>query len=166
VEAGQPFAVWVDAAESPAELARLLRETRALEPRRILLLTGGAARQSPFLRRRLGRVAALGADLTLVTTHNPRHEPPAALAADVLAGARAVRADGVAAEPDRAAAIERLLGRARPGDVVLLTGNGHRARQELDHCVIPFDDRLQARRILERRNETVIGGLPRLSSTP
>jgi UDP-N-acetylmuramoyl-L-alanyl-D-glutamate--2,6-diaminopimelate ligase len=154
VSAGQSFAVWVDGAESPVELARLLRETRALAPRRILLLVGGHAGQSATERRRLGRVAALGADRVLVTSHNPRTADPAELAAEVRAGARMVRAGTVEEEPDRATAIARLLDLAQPGDVVLLTGKGHRVRQELDHCVIPFDDRTQARRLLEQRDET------------
>ena len=54
-------------------------------------------------------------------------------------------------EPDRAAAIDWAIGRAEPGDVVLLAGKGHEATQTAGRTVLPFDDREQAKRALAAR---------------
>jgi UDP-N-acetylmuramoyl-L-alanyl-D-glutamate--2,6-diaminopimelate ligase len=94
-------------------------------------------------RPMMGAVAARFADLAVITSDNPRHEDPAAIVDAVRAGAEA--AGGTAAlafEPDRRAAIALALGRARPGDVVVVAGKGHETTQVTGTTVVPFDDRV------------------------
>lgn len=59
------------------------------------------------------------------------------------------RTDVLVVEPDRRTAIERALRQAHGGDVVVLAGKGHESGQEINGQVLPFDDRLVARAILE-----------------
>ncbi|MCP5516217.1 MAG: hypothetical protein H7A45_03045 [Verrucomicrobiales bacterium] len=149
VRGNQPFAVLVDAAREAAALGTLLRDVRRLRPRRILLLMGAEEGTSIAEREALGRVAGALADQAIITSNNPRCEPPAAIARAVRRGAALGARASVAFEPNRVRAIQALLALAGPGDAVLLTGKGHRTTEEADHCVTPFDDHAHALRALE-----------------
>jgi UDP-N-acetylmuramyl tripeptide synthase len=89
----------------------------------------------------MGRVAAQLADRAIVTTDNPRSEEPAAIAEQVAEGRLEIVLD-------RREAIERALGEARPGDVVVIAGKGADTEMELADRRIPFDDRAVAREVL------------------
>jgi UDP-N-acetylmuramoyl-L-alanyl-D-glutamate--2,6-diaminopimelate ligase len=93
----------------------------------------------------MGRLASQLADVTIVTSDNPRSEDPEAIAAEIVAGA-----DGeVELELDRAAAIARAIELAEPGDVVLVAGKGAEPGQELADRTVPFDDREAAKEALK-----------------
>ncbi|HRD63286.1 MAG TPA: UDP-N-acetylmuramoyl-L-alanyl-D-glutamate--2,6-diaminopimelate ligase, partial [Nocardioides sp.] len=66
-------------------------------------------------------------------------------------GARGARGGGaeVLEEGDRRAAIAAALGRAGPGDVVVVAGKGHETGQEVHGVVHPFDDRAVVRELLQ-----------------
>lgn len=147
VFAGQPFGVFVDAARTPAELEELLVEARRLSAGRILLVTGSPAHCPAEVRRAHGEVAAQ-ADLVFATADNPGSECPLALARELVPGHAAGR---FVLEPDRHRAIVRALREARPNDLVLLAGKGHRRVQEVAGTVLPFDDRAHARVVLAQR---------------
>jgi UDP-N-acetylmuramoyl-L-alanyl-D-glutamate--2,6-diaminopimelate ligase len=92
----------------------------------------------------MGSAATEAADLTVITTDNPRSEDPLAIIAEIEAGAKEGRGDYVV-EPDRRAAIRLALRDAGPGDVVVIAGKGHEPYQELRDRVVPFDDRVVTR---------------------
>jgi UDP-N-acetylmuramoyl-L-alanyl-D-glutamate--2,6-diaminopimelate ligase len=99
-------------------------------------------------RPEMGRIAAEGADLVVVTSDNPRSEDPQAIIDAILGGVGADYRAHVLCEPDRRRAIEAAVGWARPGDVVLIAGKGHEATQTIGASVLPFDDRAVAREVL------------------
>ena len=140
------FTVVVDYAHTPDALDNVLRAAREVAEGRVLVLFGCGGERDAIKRPLMGAVAAQLADLVLVTSDNPRGEPPRAIIEAVLAGVPKARAGHVEALDDRAAAIAHLLGQARPGDVVLLAGKGHEPYQEIDGKRLPFDDREQVRR--------------------
>ena len=92
----------------------------------------------------MGRVVAELADISLVTSDNPRSEDPAAIAAEVVDGL------DLEVELDRRRAIERALDSAQAGDVVVIAGKGHEQGQEAGGRKVPFDDREVAREALRR----------------
>jgi UDP-N-acetylmuramoyl-L-alanyl-D-glutamate--2,6-diaminopimelate ligase len=94
----------------------------------------------------MGKIAAELSDLAIVTSDNPRSEDPIAIIQDVLQGAGL----DVEIDPDRRSAIERALGLAAAGDIVVIAGKGHETGQEIDGVVHPFDDREVARAALHR----------------
>lgn len=94
----------------------------------------------------MGAVAVRGADTVIVTSDNPRSEPPAAIAAEITANL----GGEVDVELDRARAIQRAVEQAGPGDVVLVAGKGHEQGQEIAGHLTPFDDRDVAREALRR----------------
>jgi UDP-N-acetylmuramoyl-L-alanyl-D-glutamate--2,6-diaminopimelate ligase len=99
----------------------------------------------------MGRVAAEGSDVLIVTDDNPRSEDPAAIRAAVLAGTRGVpeaRRAEVLEVGDRRTAIAEAVRRARPGDAVLVAGKGHETGQEAGGRITPFDDRAVLREAL------------------
>jgi UDP-N-acetylmuramoyl-L-alanyl-D-glutamate--2,6-diaminopimelate ligase len=145
VDAGQPFTVLVDYAHTPDALRAALVAARQLAgPRRVLVVFGAGGERDAAKRPLMGRAAAVGADVVVVTDDNPRSEDPAEIAAALVAGA----ADGpgvVRREPDRRSAIRSALEEARRGDVVLIAGKGHETEQRVGDRAIPFDDRVVAR---------------------
>jgi UDP-N-acetylmuramoyl-L-alanyl-D-glutamate--2,6-diaminopimelate ligase len=97
----------------------------------------------------MGRIAAAGSDVLVVTDDNPRSEDPAAIRAAILEGTREARAS-VVEIGDRRAAIAEAIARAGAGDVVLVAGKGHETGQEIAGVVHPFDDRAVVREELRR----------------
>ncbi|MBI3993206.1 MAG: UDP-N-acetylmuramoyl-L-alanyl-D-glutamate--2,6-diaminopimelate ligase [Candidatus Lambdaproteobacteria bacterium] len=140
------FTAVVDYAHTPDALDNVLRAAREVATGRVLVLFGCGGERDVIKRPLMGAVAAELADVVLVTSDNPRGESPRAIIDAVLAGVPPARAGRVEAMEDRAAAIAHLLGRARPGDVVLLAGKGHEPYQEIGGKRLPFDDREQVRR--------------------
>ncbi|WP_432547801.1 UDP-N-acetylmuramoyl-L-alanyl-D-glutamate--2,6-diaminopimelate ligase [Kineococcus sp. SYSU DK004] len=149
--APEPLVV-VDYAHTPDALERVLATLRAQTPGRLVCLLGAGGDRDRGKRPVMGRVAATGADVVVVTDDNPRSEEPAAVRAAVLAGAREAAAAGaveVLEVPDRRAAVAGALARCSgPQDTVLLAGKGHETGQEVAGVVHPFDDREVAREAL------------------
>jgi len=145
VDEGQPFTVLVDYAHTPGALETALEAARELGPGGRLLCVFGAGGDRDRVKRPLmGRVVAELADVSLVTSDNPRSEDPAAIAAEVVDGL------DLEVELDRRRAIERALESARAGDVVVIAGKGHEQGQEIAGRKLPFDDREVAREALRR----------------
>jgi UDP-N-acetylmuramoyl-L-alanyl-D-glutamate--2,6-diaminopimelate ligase len=149
VDAGQPFVAVVDYAHTPDAVATALGALRSSAPGRVLTVLGCGGDRDAGKRAGMGRAAAAGSDLLVVTDDNPRSEDPAAIRAAMLAGAREVPGGAEILEVgDRRAAIAEAVRRARPGDAVLIAGKGHETGQETGGAVTPFDDRAVLREVL------------------
>jgi UDP-N-acetylmuramoyl-L-alanyl-D-glutamate--2,6-diaminopimelate ligase len=144
VEAGQGFLVLVDYAHTPDSMENVLLAARPLADGRVILAFGCGGDRDRGKRPLMGEVATRLADLTVVTSDNPRSEDPLAIVAQIEEGAR--RGGGrYVVEPDRRAAIRLAVSEARSGDVVLVAGKGHETGQEFaGGRVVPFDDRVVA----------------------
>jgi UDP-N-acetylmuramoyl-L-alanyl-D-glutamate--2,6-diaminopimelate ligase len=143
VEAGQGFLVVVDYAHTPDSVQNVLRALRPLAMARLIVVIGCGGDRDRAKRPLMGKAATSLADLSVVTSDNPRSEDPLAIIAEIEPGARAGGGAWVV-EPDRRHAIRLALSQAREGDVVVIAGKGHEAYQELADRTIPFDDRLVA----------------------
>jgi UDP-N-acetylmuramoyl-L-alanyl-D-glutamate--2,6-diaminopimelate ligase len=149
IDEGQDFEVIVDYAHKPDAVAAAIAALRPITRGRLLVVLGAGGDRDPGKRPLMGRIAAGGADLLVVTDDNPRSEDPAAIRAEILAGTRSGPAE-VLEIGDRRAAIAEAIRRAGPGDVVLVAGKGHETGQEIAGVVHPFDDRAVAREELHR----------------
>jgi UDP-N-acetylmuramoyl-L-alanyl-D-glutamate--2,6-diaminopimelate ligase len=140
VTAGPPFAVLVDYAHTPAGLGVALASARRLAgDGRVVCVFGCGGDRDAEKRPLMGEVAGRLADVTVLTSDNPRSEDPQAIIDQVRAG---VPADaGLVVEPDRREAVHRAVSLARPGDVVVVAGKGHETTQVIGDVVLPFDDR-------------------------
>jgi UDP-N-acetylmuramoyl-L-alanyl-D-glutamate--2,6-diaminopimelate ligase len=148
VDAGQRFLVVVDYAHTPDSIRTVLAAARPLATGRVIVVFGCGGDRDRAKRFPMGAAATEGADLTVLTTDNPRSEDPLAILAEVEAGAAAGGGRYVV-EPDRRTAIRLALEEARAGDVVVVAGKGHEPQQEFADRAIPFDDRIVVREELE-----------------
>jgi UDP-N-acetylmuramoyl-L-alanyl-D-glutamate--2,6-diaminopimelate ligase len=161
VSEGQPFAVVVDYAHTPAGLDGALSTAKALAgDGRVLTVFGAGGDRDQGKRPLMGHAAARWSDVVVLTSDNPRSEDPMAIIDQVRAGIDLARTGAdpsgartmeLVVEPDRASAIRAAVDRALPGDVVVVAGKGHETTQALADGVIPFDDREEARRAIDER---------------
>ena len=149
VACGQPFSVFVDYAHTDDALKNVLQTLREITKGRLLVAFGCGGGRDAGRRSKMGRVAAELADFTFITSDNPRKEDPSKIAAQIEDGYRAVRDEACCVELDRRRAIQQILGKAQPGDTVLIAGKGHETYQEFEDTVVPFDDRLHALEVLD-----------------
>lgn len=145
VRAGQPFAVYVDFAHTPEALQRLCETARELSQGRVLLLFGCGGDRDTGKRKQMGEIASRLSDYAVVTSDNPRSEDPSKIIKKIKSGMTGKEYE---VEPDRRAAIINIIGKASPGDVVLLAGKGSEAYQEIKGERKPFDDFVEARSAL------------------
>jgi UDP-N-acetylmuramoyl-L-alanyl-D-glutamate--2,6-diaminopimelate ligase len=145
VDEGQPFHVIVDYAHKPGALENVLRAARELaDANRVICVVGAGGDRDRGKRPLMGRIATELADVTILTSDNPRSEDPEAIITEIVVGT----AGPVEVEADRATAIARALELAGDGDVVLIAGKGAEPGQEYADRTIPFDDREAVREAL------------------
>ena len=147
-EAG--FTAVVDYAHTDDALRNLIELARGLvgpRPRRVITMFGCGGDRDKTKRAKMGRVAADGSDLVVVTSDNPRGEEPKQIIDEVMVGVEAADGNAVV-EEDRRAAIGVAIRAARPGDIVLLAGKGHEKTQTFADRTVPFDDVAEAAIVL------------------
>jgi UDP-N-acetylmuramoyl-L-alanyl-D-glutamate--2,6-diaminopimelate ligase len=150
LDEGQPFSVLVDYAHTPDSLENVLRAARGLTDTRLIAVFGCGGDRDRGKRPQMGRIAASLADVSIVTSDNPRSEDPPAIIDEILAGIE--DRSGVEAVVDRREAIVRALALASNGDVVVIAGKGHeRGQQFAGGRTIPFDDAEVAAEALRAR---------------
>ena len=133
-------AVFVDYAHKPGAVVAALQSLRPHVMGRIVIVLGAGGDRDRGKRPLMGEAARDFADVVYVTDDNPRTEDPAAIRAEVMAGA-GPEAIEVA---DRAEAILRAVDTLQPGDALLIAGKGHETGQIVGSDVFPFDDAEQA----------------------
>ncbi len=151
VDRGQPFTVVVDYAHTDDALRNLIavaREWVAPAGGRVITLFGCGGDRDRSKRALMGRAAGEGSDYVVLTSDNPRGEPPQAILDEILPGLVATGAR-YTAEVDRASAIRLALAEAKERDIVLLAGKGHEKTQTIGAEILPFDDAAMAEKILE-----------------
>jgi UDP-N-acetylmuramoyl-L-alanyl-D-glutamate--2,6-diaminopimelate ligase len=153
VTAGQTgFTVIVDYAHTPDGLENILTTGRGLNPGRLLLVFGCGGDRDRTKRPVMGALAANLADYTIITSDNPRSEEPMAIIREIEAGfTQANPGAAYHLEVDRAEAIRKMIGEARPGDLILIAGKGHENYQQFADHTIHFDDREVAGAALKER---------------
>ena len=141
----------VDYAHTPDALENTLLALRGVAQVRgagLTVLFGCGGDRDPGKRPQMGAIAARLADKVVLTSDNPRHEDPAAILAQIAAGA-----PGGEVIADRAEAIRVTVLAAHPADVILLAGKGHEPYQEIAGERRPFSDLVEAALALDMRRE-------------
>jgi UDP-N-acetylmuramoyl-L-alanyl-D-glutamate--2,6-diaminopimelate ligase len=152
VEHPHDVLIFVDYAHTPDALAHVLKTLRANTSGRLLVTFGCGGDRDPLKRPIMGRHSAELADIVVLTTDNPRSEPPEHILEQIENGVREAGMQGLQAaaladsargyhvEADRAAAIQLVVAAAQPGDTVLIAGKGHEKVQIVGQKRLPFDD--------------------------
>ena len=136
---GNGAPVYVDYAHTPAAVETALAALRPHVLGRLVVLLGAGGDRDREKRPMMGRAAAQGADVVIVTDDNPRSEDAGMIRAAVMEGA-----PGATEVADRAEAILRAVDSLGPGDALLVAGKGHETGQEVAGVLHPFDDAEQA----------------------
>jgi UDP-N-acetylmuramyl-tripeptide synthetase len=149
MEMASDITVVIDYAHTPDALHRAITAvSEAQHQGCIWVLFGCGGDRDRGKRSEMGAVAARLADRIVVTSDNPRGEPPEAIIQDSLVGC-----EGAAplVEVDRATAISLVIAEAAAGDTVLIAGKGHETYQEIAGARIPFSDVQCANHYLAQR---------------
>lgn len=134
------FTVIVDYAHTPDAVSASLGAVQDIADGSVIALVGAGGDRDADKRALMGAAASRFADHTIVTTDNPRSEPPESIAAEVRRGADANPRGTVETIIDRRAAIASAVRMASSGDIVMVLGKGHEQGQEVDGTLFPFDD--------------------------
>ncbi|TDK30033.1 UDP-N-acetylmuramoyl-L-alanyl-D-glutamate--2,6-diaminopimelate ligase [Luteimonas terrae] len=146
----QPLVV-VDYSHKPDPLQQALQSLRGHLRGELVCVFGCGGERDTGKRPQMAAIAEAHANRVIVTDDNPRREDGDAIVADILAGF--AKPEAVTVERDRRRAIERAIGEARPGDIVLIAGKGHEPYQEVDGVQHAFDDRVVAQAALDAYRE-------------
>lgn len=144
-------AVLVDYAHTHDALENVLSALRPVTKGRVIVMFGCGGDRDRTKRPKMAGVACRLADVVVVTSDNPRTEDPAFIIGQILEGVPSESQNKVSIEPDRTRAIEMAIRMAGADDVVLLAGKGHEDYQIVGKTKRHFDDREEARRVLEQR---------------
>ena len=141
VEAGQPYTVIVDYAHTPDGLENVLKTARCITKGKLWVVFGCGGDRDSKKRPIMANIALALADNIVVTSDNPRSEDPELIIADIEKGLVGATPDKeIYKVTDRREAINLVLTKAEPNDVILIAGKGHENYQILKNETIHFDD--------------------------
>ena len=147
IKVSDQFTVLIDYAHNAMALESLLTTLREYEPHRLVSLFGCGGNRSRQRRFEMGEVSGRLADLTIITSDNPRFEEPQDIINDIKTGM--AKTDGKYVEIcDRKEAITYAIEHGEPGDIIVLAGKGHEDYQEIKGVKHPMDERDLIRDIL------------------
>jgi len=132
------YHVFVDYAHTPDALEKVLKVLLSLKEKRLILVFGCGGDRDRDKRPLMGRIATTLADITIITSDNPRSEDPELIIEDIRKG---VIGNNYKIIPDRKEAIYEAIRMMERGDILLIAGKGHEDYQILRDEVIHFSDR-------------------------
>ncbi|MCQ2080637.1 MAG: UDP-N-acetylmuramoyl-L-alanyl-D-glutamate--2,6-diaminopimelate ligase [Lachnospiraceae bacterium] len=143
-----PITLLIDYAHNAYSLESILTTLREYNPKRLVCLFGCGGNRSKDRRYEMGEVSGRLADLTIITSDNPRDEEPQAIIDDIKIGM--AKTTGKYVEIlDRKDAIRYAIHNSKPQDIIVLAGKGHEDYQEIKGVKYPMDERVLVREILK-----------------
>ena len=152
VDISKRFTLMIDYAHNAMSLKSLLTTMADYRPKRLVCLFGCGGNRARDRRFDMGEISSEYADLTIITSDNPRHEEPMAIIQDILTGVKKKNGKYVMIA-DRKEAIRYAILNAEDGDVIVLAGKGHEDYQIIGDTKYPMDERVIIREILEEMSE-------------
>jgi len=149
VKNDQNITIFIDYAHTPDALQNILGSIAEYRPQRLIAVWGCGGDRDRLKRPEMAKISVGLADLTIITTDNPRHEHPADIIRDIV--------EPLAWEEryiiisDRSEAIKAAILIAGVGDIVVIAGKGHEDYQEIGDERVHFSDVEEVLRALEYR---------------
>lgn len=148
VKVSDDFTLMIDYAHNAMSLESLLTTLKEYQPTRLVCLFGCGGNRSKLRRYEMGETSGKLADLTVITSDNPRFEEPQEIIDDIKVGM--AKTEGKYVEiPDRKEAIRYVIANGQPGDVIVLAGKGHEDYQEIKGKKYPMDERVLIQEVLQ-----------------
>lgn len=151
VKVSDEFTLMIDYAHNAMALESLLGTLKEYEPKRLVSVFGCGGNRSRQRRFEMGEVSGRLADLTIITSDNPRFEEPAAIMDDIETGIKKTTGNYIKIE-DRKEAIRYAIVNGQPGDIIVLAGKGHEDYQEIKGVKYPMDERILIAEILDEEH--------------
>lgn len=148
IRVSDEFTLMIDYAHNAMSLESLLATLKEYEPKRLVCLFGCGGNRAKARRFEMGEVSGRLADLTIITSDNPRFEKPEDIMADIETGMKKTEGKYIKI-PDRKEAIAYAIHHGEPGDVIVLAGKGHEDYQEIEGKKYPMDERVLIQEILD-----------------
>lgn len=140
VKVSDDFTLMIDYAHNAMALESLLSTLKEYKPHRLVSVFGCGGNRSKLRRYEMGEVSGRLADLTIITSDNPRFEEPQDIIDDIKVGI--AKTDGAYVEIcDRKEAIAYAINNGETGDIIVLAGKGHEDYQEIKGVKYPMDER-------------------------
>ncbi|MGB8455776.1 MAG: UDP-N-acetylmuramoyl-L-alanyl-D-glutamate--2,6-diaminopimelate ligase [Anaerocolumna sp.] len=152
VTVSDKFTVMIDYAHNAMSLESLLTTLKEYDPKRLVCLFGCGGNRSKLRRYEMGKISSELADLTVVTSDNPRNEEPQDILNDIITGVKKGNGEYIAII-DRKEAIRYCIQNAREGDVIILAGKGHEDYQEIKGVKYKMDERDLIKEVLTELKE-------------
>ena len=150
VKVSDEFTLMIDYAHNAMSLESLLSTLKEYNPKRLVCLFGCGGNRSKLRRYEMGEVSGRLADLSVITSDNPRYEEPQDIIEDIKVGMAKTSGEYVEI-PDRKEAIRYVIAHGQAGDIIVLAGKGHEDYQEIKGVKYPMDERDLIRDILKER---------------
>ncbi|MDD3401916.1 MAG: UDP-N-acetylmuramoyl-L-alanyl-D-glutamate--2,6-diaminopimelate ligase [Hespellia sp.] len=148
IKVSDDFTLMIDYAHNAMSLQSLLTTLKEYSPARLVCLFGCGGNRSRERRYEMGEVSGNLADLTIITSDNPRFEEPQDIIDDIKTGM--AKTDGKYVEIcDRKEAIKYAIEHGQKGDVIVLAGKGHEDYQEIKGVKHHMDERELIAQVLE-----------------
>lgn len=152
IKVSDDFILMIDYAHNAMSLQSLLETLKEYHPERLVCVFGCGGNRSRLRRYEMGEVSGNLADLTVITSDNPRFEEPQAIIDDIKTGM--AKTSGKYVEIcDRKEAIRYVIENGQKGDVIVLAGKGHEDYQEIKGKKYPMDERVLIQEVLKELAE-------------
>ena len=145
VKSKKDFHVFVDFAHTPEALKNVLLTLRELKPNKIITVFGCGGDRDKNKRPMMGKICSELSDISVITSDNPRSEPPLQIISEIEAG---FSLKNYLVEEERNKAIEKAISLANKNDIILIAGKGHETSQIFANKTILFNDREIAEKLL------------------
>ena len=152
IRVSDDFTLMIDYAHNAMALESLLTTLREYNPSRLVCMFGCGGNRSKLRRYEMGEVSGTLADLTIITSDNPRYETPEDIMDDIETGMKKTNGKYIRIT-DRREAIAWAIHHGQPGDIIVLAGKGHEDYQEIEGKKYPMDEREIIRDILAADRE-------------
>lgn len=147
IKVSDDFTLMIDYAHNAMALESLLTTLKQYNPKRLVCLFGCGGNRAKSRRFEMGEVSGNLADLSVITSDNPRFEEPQAIIDDIKVGIG--KTNGKYVEIiDRKDAIRYVIENGQKGDVIVLAGKGHEDYQEIKGKKYPMDERVLIEEVL------------------
>lgn len=145
--------IMIDYAHSPESLENILQAVKAYTKGRVISVFGCGGDRDPGKRPIMGEISGRIADVTIITSDNPRTEDPEKIVNQIEEGIKKTKGN-YKVIVDRTEAIREAIKMANKRDLVVLAGKGHEPYQEINGVKYPFDERIIVNEIIDEISET------------
>jgi UDP-N-acetylmuramoyl-L-alanyl-D-glutamate--2,6-diaminopimelate ligase len=132
--------VIIDYAHNEMSMKSLFETVKLYSSKRIINVFGAGGNRSKLRRYTMGEVSGNLADLSIITSDNPRYEKLEDIIDDIIIGMKKTNGEYIIVK-DRREAIHKALSLAKDGEIILLCGKGQQDYEEIEGIKYHLNER-------------------------